>query len=147
MKYRLIKEIIDLSESNVWDEAKREWYLDEIFHEPDSEECLCGHFPINEICIIANKANDNKAKVGNCCVKKFFGMDTQNYFSSIKRVSKNNSKSVSKKLVFYAKNRRIINDWEYTFYLNIHRKRNLSDKQKMYKIKINKKIMEKVLKD
>ena len=47
-KYRLTKEIINLSSSKKWDSVKLEWDLDTIYILDDPDSCLCGEYPIKE---------------------------------------------------------------------------------------------------
>lgn len=61
-KYKLTKEITKLSVSNVWDAAKLEWSLAQIYEADEPERCLCGQSPIIEICILQNKHNHKQAK-------------------------------------------------------------------------------------
>lgn len=133
-----------MSESNLWDLAKREWELDCVNYVSKPETCLCGHFPIKEVCTIKNKENSNYTTVGNCCVKKFLKMETGNIFAPIKRVLADETKSVSVDLIIYARKKLIISKWEHDFYINIQRKRKLSYKQKYYKVQINRKIVQAV---
>jgi hypothetical protein len=42
-EYRLSQEIIERSTAKVWDVAKLEWALDEVFESSPPETCLCGH--------------------------------------------------------------------------------------------------------
>lgn len=51
--YKLAPEIIRRSKAQTWDEAVKEWKLKEVY-ESDRQSCLCGHFPIVEICLIRN---------------------------------------------------------------------------------------------
>lgn len=53
-EYKLTQEIIALSVSSNWDVAKLEWKLYEIYEADEPETCLCGHFPIIEICVLSN---------------------------------------------------------------------------------------------
>lgn len=73
-EYKLTQEIIALSQAKTWDVAKLEWILHEIYEAEEPETCLCGHFPIIEICTLQNKLNSNFVTVGNCCVKKSGGI-------------------------------------------------------------------------
>jgi len=73
-EYRLIAEIIGHSEAATWDQAKMEWGLAEVYQAEEPETCLCGHFPIIELCVLRNKLNLAQVTVGNCCVKKFLGL-------------------------------------------------------------------------
>lgn len=139
-EFKLSKEIIDLSHSNIWDGAKLEWELDEIYEADEPSRCLCGHFPIIETCILKNKINSNLATVGNCCVKKFIGLPSDKIFQAIKRVRKDNEKSLNAEAIDHARNKNWINDWEKDFYLNVMRKRNLTPNQRQKKIQINNKL-------
>ena len=139
-EYKLMEEIVARSIANKWDEAKLEWKLDEIYESEDRERCLCGHFPIKEICVIANHKNANKVNVGNCCVKKFIGLPSDKIFQAIKRVRKEEEKSLNAEAIDYAKERHWINAWERDFYLDVMRKRKLTPKQRSKKIQINKKL-------
>ena len=68
---KLKEEITDLSNSNNWDDAKTEWKLSTAYYSKEPDRCLCGHYPIKNICIIENCKNGNNATVGNCCVNYF----------------------------------------------------------------------------
>lgn len=138
-EYKLTSEIIGLSQSDIWDKAKLEWTLHDIYQAEDPETCLCGHFPIIEICVLRNKFNGNHATVGNCCVKKFIGLPSDKIFQAVKRVKKDNQKSLNAEAIEHGKNKGWLNQWEYNFYMDIMRKRNLSQKQRQKKIQINQK--------
>lgn len=139
-EFKLTNKIIALSSSSIWNVAKLEWELDEIYEADEPGYCLCGHFPINETCILKNKVNGNLATVGNCCVKKFIGLPSDKIFQAIKRVRKDNEKSLNAEAIEHAFNKRWINNWEIFFYLDIMRKRKLSINQLNKKIKINEKL-------
>lgn len=139
-EYKLTQGIIELSEAKTWDSAKLEWKLAEVYEADEPETCLCGHFPIIEICILSNTKNRNSTSVGNCCVKKFMGLPSDKIFTAVKRVRKDNEKSLNAEAIQYAFEKNWINDWEKSFYLDIMRKQNLSTKQLATKIKINEKL-------
>ncbi len=143
MHYKLTEEILKLSVSNNWDSAKLEWYFETAYESEEKQTCLCGHYPIVNICVIKNKVNNSITEVGNCCINKFLGIDEGNkIFISIKKLKNDITKSMSIEVVEYLKSKNILNDFEYTFYQNIHRKRNLSDKQLEIKKRINKKLID-----
>lgn len=144
---RLAIEIIELSDSPTWDLAKTEWQLSEIYFADDPETCLCGHFPILELCIINNSKNNNMATVGNCCVKKFLGLPSDKIFSAIKRVRKDIEKSVNSETLHHAFKKGWINDWEYGFYKKIGPKRSLTEKQNKKKIEVNERILKNMTKN
>lgn len=139
-EFKLTSEIIELSSSNIWDAAKLEWELDEIYEADEPGRCLCGHFPIIETCILKNKVNGNPATVGNCCVKKFIGLPSDKIFQAIKRVRKDNEKSLNAEAIEHAFDKHWINDWEKGFYLDVMRKRELTFSQLQKKIQINEKL-------
>jgi hypothetical protein len=142
-EYKLFKEIAKLSVAKDWKEAKKEWILDHIYDAKEAQTCLCGHYPIIEICVIKNTKNNEHALVGNCCVNKFFGIGSNKMFAALKKIRVDSTKSVNKPILNLAYDRKYINDWEKDFYMNILRKRKLSIKQKEKKIAINKKILQK----
>lgn len=51
MRFKLTKEILKLSDSNYWSDAKLEWNFEYAYYSEEPQTCLCGHFPINNICI------------------------------------------------------------------------------------------------
>lgn len=65
-EYKLTSGVISLSVADNWDAAKLEWALQEVYEADEPERCLCGHFPIIELCILSNSRNGNLATVGNC---------------------------------------------------------------------------------
>jgi hypothetical protein len=140
-QYRLPTEIIRLSNSDIWDAAKLEWKLEEIYEATEPGTCLCGHYPIIEICVLRNKWNGNGAVVGNVCVKKFIGLPSDKIFEAVKRIRKDSEKSLNAEAIQYAHDRHWIDDWQKNFYIRIMRKHILSPKQAAKKIQINEKVL------
>lgn len=140
-EYKLTEEILKRSQSKVWDVAKLEWKLSQIYEADEPETCLCGHFPIIEICILKNKINAQLATVGNCCVKKFIGLPSDLIFQAVKRVRKDNHKSLNAEAIQHAYEKGWINEWEYNFSIDTMRKRNLSGKQLQTRMNINEKML------
>jgi hypothetical protein len=140
-EYKLTEEIINRSQSKVWDMAKLEWSLHQIYEAEEPETCLCGHFPIIEICTLRNKLNGQFATVGNCCVKKFIGLPSDLIFQAVKRVRKDNQKSLNAEAIQHAYEKGWINEWEYKFSIDTMRKRNLSQKQLQTRMKVNEKML------
>lgn len=144
-EYKLSQGIIELSDASNWDQAKLEWSLDSIYKEEEPDTCLCGHFPIIEICILKNRLNANTAVVGNCCVKKFIGLPSDKIFQAVKRVRSDDTKSLNAETIDHAFRNHWINDWEYQFYMDVLRKRNLSAKQLTKKKQVNTKILSRIV--
>lgn len=142
-QFRLFREIIALSESKDWDEAKLEWDLKRVYREEEPLTCLCGHFPIIEICVLTNRNNGNLAEVGNVCVTKFLGLESDLIFSGLRRIAKDGDKALNEAAINYAFEQRWINDWEKGFCLDTMRKRKLSAKQALKRAQINRLVLTK----
>ncbi len=140
-EYKLTQMIIERSNSEVWDVAKLEWTLIDVYRADEPEACLCGHFPIIEICVLGNIYNHKRAVVGNSCVKKFIGLSSDKIFKSVGRVQKDKTKALNAEALKHAREKGWINRWEFDFGINTMRKRNLSEKQMQTRIKINEKMM------
>jgi hypothetical protein len=136
-QYRLTEAIIARSVAKTWDAAKLEWKLHGIYFDDEPQTCLCGHFPIIEICTILNQHNGQFADVGNCCVKKFLGLPSDKIFQAIKRIQKDDTKSLNAEAIQHAHERGWINEWERDFYLNTMRKQVLSRKQRAKREQVN----------
>lgn len=138
-EFQLSKGIISRSISNTWDEAKLEWSLSEVYEDEEFDTCLCGHYPIKEICILTNKKNRNTAKVGNCCVKKFIGLPSHLIFQAVKRIRTDNEKALNAEAIDHAHSKGWINSWERDFSFNTMRKqkRTMTEKQLATRKKIN----------
>jgi len=143
MQFKLIDDIIALSVSKFWESAKNEWNFEYAYYSEISQTCLCGHYPINNICVIRNTKNNNSTEIGNCCINKFLGIENGNkIFTSILRLKDDLAKSMSEEVVDYLKSKKIITDFEYDFYTNTLRKRILSEKQLDIKKRINQKLLD-----
>lgn len=142
-EFTLTAEIIRLSESQVWDKAKREWSFTHAFQRPNSA-CLCGKKGIVNVCVIINHLNQNETEVGNCCVKKFMDMDDGdavfNSLNKLKHDIESNITTDALNMIFDAGK---ITQWEYDFYSDVMKKRKKhSPKQLIFKVKVNKKFIE-----
>lgn len=102
MHFKLTEEIINLSESEFWESGRNEWTFEYAYYSDDLQRCLCGHYPIKNICVIKNKVNKTQTEVVNCCVNKFLGIDDGNkIFASIKRLKEDSAKSMSLEVLEY----------------------------------------------
>ena len=135
--------IIASSASGVWEAARMEWGLDFITWD-QQDECLCGHNPIVENCILKNELNGNQVLVGNVCVNKFMGIDCHLIFDCLKRMLRDPGAQLNQATITYAYRRQLIDSWEQGFSLNTMRKINLSFRQRQQRVRINKKILDHV---
>ena len=143
-QFQLTGEIIKLSVARTWDEAKLEWSLLEVYEAEEPETCLCGHYPIIELCVLRNSRNGAQATVGNCCVKKFVGLPSDKIFQAVKRVRKDTTNSLNAEAIQHAFDRGWINDWERNFYLDVMRRRRLTARQKAKKLQINSLLLQRI---
>lgn len=141
---QLIDGIVRLSTSKNWHQAKFEWFVETIEDSEDPDTCLCGQFPINELCWLRNKENNNSALVGNVCVHKFMGIDSQKLFDCLRRIQKDDGKALNADLIEYAKGKGWVNDWEHGFLLSTMKKRSLSTKQAAKRQQINRRLIAKI---
>lgn len=143
MHFKLTEEILKLSDSSYWDSAKLEWNFEFAYYSEELQTCLCGHYPIKNICVLKNKKNSKITEVGNCCVNKFLGIEDGNrIFASIKRVKEDLTKSMSSEVLEYLNSKKVLSDFDYKFYSDTIRKRNLSEKQLEIKKRINRKLID-----
>ena len=140
-KYQLTERLIALSVGGTWDEAKLEWSLEHVWREDEPDTCLCGHFPIIEICLLRNVRNRNTAIVGNCCVKKFTNLPSDLIFQAVKRIESDVERAINAETIDHAHEKGWINDWERRFYMDTWRKRKLSGAQHTKRVQINQKVL------
>lgn len=142
MHYKLTEEIIALSESENWAFAKNEWEFTYAYMSEEFQTCLCGRYPIHQICVLKNSENSNETEVGNCCVNKFLGIESANkIFTSVKRIKDDSSRSMSIEVLEYLLEKKAISPSDYDFYSDIIKKRKFSYKQLEWKKRINKKLI------
>jgi hypothetical protein len=132
--FRLFKEIVSRSESDTWEEAKKEWSLSFIRFASDEAvvigkyTCLCGHTHLKELCYIKNEYNLKTELVGNCCIKKFMeDIKSDEIFKAVKKAMKTGK--ISKVLIDYSHEHDVINDWEHRFFLDVYQKKSKTEKQ------------------
>jgi hypothetical protein len=140
-EYQLSQEIVRLSTASTWAEARREWALERVFIQNQPSQCLCGQFPIKEICVLRNRLNGNHAEVGNVCVHQFLGLPSRKIFSALERIGDDESKALNPEAIDHAHERGWINDWERGFYLDTWRKRALSSSQLAKRQQINRLVL------
>jgi hypothetical protein len=92
---QLRERILVVSAASDWDVARKEWGLIEIHEADQPETCLCGHFPIIEICTISNRLTKKRVEVGNRCVRRFLGFRSDLIFKSIKAIRRDCARSMN----------------------------------------------------
>lgn len=153
---KLMEEVITNSKSDTWEEAKKEWRCIGV-SEGEGNECLCGHFIINEY-HIQNKQSKKTLIVGSSCVKKFKEKEMTDYvklqekkkqkakkrlkqYDDLKYRQSKNKIPLSIKLDYINKRLHLLNQTEYDFYMQIYYKDTLTFKQIKFKESINRKLL------
>jgi hypothetical protein len=142
-RHRLADAIIARSVAVTWDDARLEWDLSSVFFADKDYPgtCLCGHQPIIEHCVLANRENGNEAVVGNVCVQKFIGLPTEALFRGLRRIMADRAAALSLEVIHYAIEKGWVNDWERRFYLNTRGRQHLSERQRAKREEINARIL------
>lgn len=138
---QLKEQILARSEASDWETARREWSLVSVYNADEPETCLCGHYPIIEICEIRNRVTGYVAKVGNRCVKRFLGLRSDLIFTALKRIRLDETKSLNPDAIAFFRERGLLTTWEYKFLQDNKKKRALSRAQLEVRVKINRKVL------
>jgi hypothetical protein len=157
MNDNLKKFIIERSESNIINEAVKEWKFLTSEITEEEETCPCGHNPIKELCYIQNVFTNNLCFVGNVCINNFLKDYLQNYSNSYNYFLTKYHQVINGDLFYedYTKlpkpdgkllqdaiRNKIIYQNEEIFINSIRTKRKLSYKQEKWLISINERIYE-----
>jgi len=149
--WHLPEELFKLSQNQTWKEASKEWDLTTIeMLSPgeESEACLCGH-EIREICHISNSTTRKTAIVGNHCIWKFPKVhplaSAPKIIQATHRLMKDPTASANKDLIQLAFSRSVFTQSEATFYLQIWRKRVLTDDELAKKMALNQKLFQELI--
>lgn len=116
-KEKLKESIIENSINKDRESAKSEWEVIDIYLKPSYTTCLCGKYPISEVCELQNKNNLKKVIVGNGCVKYFFDINHGYIYKGIKKIKEDIDGVVSKKILEYAFKKWRIDAKQKSFYV------------------------------
>ena len=138
---RLKAHILPLSVSQRFDIARTEWLLIAVEISEEFDQCPCGQ-DIKEHCYIRNRRNGNETYVGNVCINRFIQIDTGNLFDGLKRIAKDLTANANSDLIEHAyRMGYLYGEREYSFLKETMRKRNFSEAQIAWKVKINRRIV------
>lgn len=139
----LKRHILPRSKASDFDMAKREWDLLDIEISEVADSCPCGQ-AIHDICHIRNRETGEVTYVGNVCINKFIGVDTQALFAGFKKIRKCESANMNAELIHYASSHGLLYPREEEFLYGTARKRNLSLAQLKWKRDINRRVIRKI---
>jgi hypothetical protein len=134
--------ILALSEASDWEVARKEWSLVAVHEADEPQTCLCGHYPIIEICGISNRMTKQNTEVGNRCVRRFLGIRSDLIFAGIRKIQKDITKSLNADAITFFRQRGLLTAWEYGFPQDTMRKRRLSEAQLVLRQRINEKVLQ-----
>jgi len=137
---RLKAHILPLSKAKDFNTARTEWILVDVEISEELDNCPCGQ-EIREHCYIENTRTGHKTYVGNVCINRFIGIDTGTLFDGLKRIAKDPTANANEDVIEYAKERGYLYDKEYDFLMDTRLKKKPSEKQKEWKRKINRRII------
>jgi hypothetical protein len=138
---QLQAEILKLSSAKDWPSARREWKLSTVYRADQDETCLCGHHPIRQVCLITNSVNGSRTEVGNVCVKRFLGLRSDRVFQGLRRIGKDQSKSLNDDVLVLFHSLNMFTRREYEFLQDTRRKRVLTSRQRTWRIELNKRVL------
>lgn len=133
--------ILPLSEASDWEVARKEWSLVAVRPADEPKTCLCGHYPIIEICGISNRITKKNTEVGNRCVRRFLGIRSDLIFAGIRKIQKDITKSLNADAITFFRQRGLLTAWEHGFLQDTMRKRRLSEAQLASRRRINEKVL------
>lgn len=138
---QLKEHILNLSDSQNFQVACREWEMVGCYVSETLDECACG-MGIKEQCFIKNQITGNETYVGNVCINRFMGIEnTKNLFSGLKRITDNLEANTNESVINLATARGVINEKESAFLIDTSRKRYPTNRQINWKIDLNRKII------
>lgn len=143
--HKLVREIVQRSNSDEWRDAKREWLFTDFTWNDSGETCLCGHYPIKEVCVIEHSLTGEVVHVGNRCIKKFLNVSFDSVFQSLKRVMKDIDKTFNAKAIFYLKSRDVICSEDANFYLRMWRRQKLAEPERRRLREINQSLLHHII--
>lgn len=141
---RLKAHILPLSRAKSFDAARTEWRLVAVEISEEFDNCPCGQ-EIKEHCYIQNTVTGHETYVGNVCINRFIGIDTGNLFDGLRRIAADETANANADVIEYANERGFLYDNEYDFLMRTRLKRVLSDRQKAWKRKINRRILNEIV--
>lgn len=147
--WQLPTEILKRSVAKTFAEAVNEWNLTSVeFLAPgESTVCLCTHKPIRQLCHIFNPSTQERVIVGNECIKRFGKADSgcseaafgniSKIMSAAKKILADPEASANEELITFALAKKTIRPKDASFYNEIWRKKELTQRQMSYKVSIN----------
>jgi hypothetical protein len=142
--FLLVREILARSEARTWASARDEWELLHVFFadRDDPGRCLCGKYPILELCVIGNRLNGNQAVVGNVCVTRFLDLpEAEDLFDSLRRIIRNPKAALSAEAIEHCYREGWLNDWERSFYIDTCKRRQPTPRQLAKRVEINESVI------
>lgn len=100
---------------------------------------------IKEHCEIRNRETGRHTFVGNVCINRFIDLGNAPIFAGLRKIRSDIGANANMALIAYAESKGFLFQKEVGFLVDTSRKRNLSVKQRAWKEKINRRIVEGIL--
>ena len=156
---RLKETLLENSNANTWETAKKEWELKYCYISKDN--CTCGHEIIN-VFLIKNKLNNNQLKIGSSCIDHFKDGDMSSSAKNLLKRQKylksqnDNLNTTLEKQIFddslikiaeKSLKACVINQWEFDFYCKVQKYHSYSEKQQVVLKRVKNKLNSFVIKN
>lgn len=126
---KVIEELLDLSFTNNWNEAKEEWSLSMVFKLDKSDQCLCGT-PIQYVCLMENDKTKAYARVGYACYEEVFANPiAKRLINDVKKISEDPNKTVHIDTLNWLRQKGYYPYKFYDMYRSISSSKSLSERQ------------------
>ena len=131
------------SQSDCWENAKEEWYFDNVFYAEEGVPCLCTDYPIKHVCVIGNCENADTKFICRSCANEVLEADiAEEIFSSVEKLKEDITKSMTSRVLEYMMFKGLVSGFEFEFYSNVMDKQDILEGQMNSKKIINQKLID-----
>jgi len=156
---RLKETLLENSNADTWEKAKKEWELKYCY--VSNDHCSCGHEIMN-VFLIENKLNSEQLKIGSSCIDHFKDRDMSSSAKNLLKRQKylksqndNLNTTLEKqmfddcllKIVEKSLKVGVINQWEFDFYSKVQKYRSHTEKQQVVLKRVKNKLNSFVVKN
>ena len=132
--------LIEVSDSNSWADAKKEWKFQRI--EVKNTSCVCGTH-INKNVVVFNSSNGKEVVIGQNCAYNFMNMHFRHIFRELTKLKKYLKKRTDSDAIQFYLGQGIIDLTEFNFLTKFKNTmyKHLSDIDLAERVRIHKKIL------
>lgn len=124
----LLRAIINHSQSNVFEEAVKEWKYLNYYYVDQYKACVCSPANVSNITVIMNVNNRKRMEICNSCAERHFGITLSSEIERVvRRIRSNENYTINNELIDYMFSTHIIDEYEQESYRIASSKRNIMD--------------------